>query len=143
VNQVLAVTNVIPDAAARSYLMNGFQDAVLQRFGGVLPPKGTRLPELRESVIAHPADTIVFGEKASGLGLYYLVLAADASQFLASLEESRHGEVLEPLNRSGYSNYAFGDGSVRTVRYGKTLCPLNLWAVTAEGRARYAVCRPR
>jgi prepilin-type N-terminal cleavage/methylation domain-containing protein len=33
-----ATTNAAPDTAARSYLMNGFQDVVLDMFGGVLPP---------------------------------------------------------------------------------------------------------
>jgi len=37
---------------------------------------------LRESVIAHPADTIVFGEKASASIQFYVVLAADATQYL-------------------------------------------------------------
>jgi len=46
------------------------------------------------------------------------------------------------FNKSGSSNYAFGDGSVRAIRYGQTLCPLNLWAVTDQGRTDYAVCRP-
>ena len=46
------------------------------------------------------------------------------------------------FNKSGSSNYVFGDGSVRAVRYGQTLCPLNLWAVTDKGRTDYAVCQP-
>jgi len=28
------------------------------------------------------------------------------------------------------------------VRYGQSLCPLNLWAVTDQGRTDYAACRP-
>jgi prepilin-type processing-associated H-X9-DG protein len=58
------------------------------------------------------------------------------------LEESRHGGALGFPNKSGSSNYAFGDGSVRVVRYGQTLCSMNLWAVTEQGRTDYAVCRP-
>ena len=137
-----ATTNAAPDAAARSFLMNGFQETLLEMFGGTLPPKGTPLPALRESVIAHPADTIVFGEKASASVQFYLVLDANASQYLSDLEESRHGGTGMLLNKAGRSNYAFGDGSVRAVRYGQTLCPLNLWAVSGQGRTDYAVCRP-
>jgi prepilin-type processing-associated H-X9-DG protein len=107
-----------------------------------LPAKGVSLPGLRESVIARPADTIVFGEKASASIEFYVVLASDANQFLPVLEESRHGGTLGLSGKSGSSNYAFGDGSVRAVRYGQTLCPFNLWAVTDRGRADYAVCRP-
>ena len=141
-NQSAAATNALPDAAARSYLMNGFQDALPEMSGGTLPTKGVELPALPESVIGRPADTILFGEKASASLQFYVVLTADASIYLSDLEESRHGGTLGLAGRSGTSNYAFGDGSVRVVRYGETLCPLNLWAVTDQGRARYAVCRP-
>jgi prepilin-type processing-associated H-X9-DG protein len=142
VNKAVAATNAAPDTAARSYLMNGFQDALLEMFGGALPPKGVPLPALRESVIARPAETIVLGEKASASAQFYVVLAADASQYLPDLEESRHGGALGFSSKSGSSNYAFGDGSVRVVRYGQSLCPLNLWAVTDKGRLDYAVCGP-
>jgi prepilin-type processing-associated H-X9-DG protein len=142
VSKAVAATNAAPDTAPRSYLMNGFQDALLEMFGGALPPKGTPLPDLRESVIARPADTIVFGEKASPSTQFYLILAADAGQYLSDLEESRHGGVLGLFNKSGRSNYAFGDGSVRGIRYGQSLCPLNQWAVTDKGRTDYAVCGP-
>jgi prepilin-type N-terminal cleavage/methylation domain-containing protein/prepilin-type processing-associated H-X9-DG protein len=142
VNKAAAVTNAAPDTAARSYLMNGFQDAMPQMFGGVLPPNGPPLPQLRESIIAHPADTIVFGEKASASTNFYVVLSADASQYLPDLEQRRHGGTLGCFNRSGMSNYAFGDGSVRAIRYGEATCPLNLWAVTDDGRTQYGVCAP-
>jgi prepilin-type N-terminal cleavage/methylation domain-containing protein/prepilin-type processing-associated H-X9-DG protein len=141
-NGGVAATTAAPDAAARSYLMNGFQDSLLDLFAGVLPPKGVELPSLRESAIQHPVDTIVFGEKASASGQFYAVLAADANLYLPDLEEGRHGGTLGILGKSGGSNYAFGDGSVRAVSYGRSLCPLNQWAVTDAGRTAYAVCRP-
>ena len=141
-NKSGAATNAAPEVAARSYLMNGFQDSLLEMFGGTLPPKGVSLPALRESVIAHPADTIVFGEKASASTVFYLVLDMNASQYLSDLEESRHGGTGMLFNKAGSSNYAFGDGSVRAVRYGHSLCPLNLWAAADKGQTDYAVCRP-
>ena len=137
-----ATTNAAPDTAARSYLMNGFQDALLDMFGGALPPKGTPLPDLRESIILHPADTIVFGEKASASVQFYVILAADATQYLPDLEESRHGGAVGLFNKSGQSNYAFGDGSVRALRYGHSLCPVSQWAVTDQGRTQFGVCGP-
>ena len=141
-NKGLSATNAAPDAAARSYLMNGFQDAILDAFGGAPPPKGVLLPALRESVLTRPADTILFGEKASASTQFYLILAANAALYLPDLEESRHGGTSGISSRSGRSNHAFGDGSVRAIRYGQTLCPLNLWAVTDQGRTDYAVCGP-
>lgn len=143
ISKTAPTTNPPPDLAARSYLMNGFQDAVLESFGGVTPPKGARLPALRESVLTRWGETIVFGEKVSSSSEHYLVLQSDASIYLADLEESRHGGTGRIFNKSGSSNYAFGDGSVRAVPFGETLCPLNLWAVTKQGRTDYAVCRPK
>ena len=137
-----AVTNAVADFAPRSYLMNGFQDGILQADGGVLPAEGTPLPPLRESIIVHPADTLIFGEKASVSTSFYVVLNADASQYLPDVEEGRHGGKPGRLNKFGQSNYAFADGSVRPIRWGETTCPLNLWAVTDDGRTLYAVCRP-
>lgn len=136
------ITNPPPDLAPRSYLMNGFQDASVDAFGG-LPPKGAKALALRESIITRFADTIVFGEKASSSPEHYLVLASDASLYLNCLEESRHGDTGRAGSQSGNSNYAFGDGSVRAVRFGESVCPLNLWAVTEKGRTDYAVCRPK
>jgi prepilin-type N-terminal cleavage/methylation domain-containing protein/prepilin-type processing-associated H-X9-DG protein len=141
-NQAAVTTNAVADTAARSYLMNGFQDAVVEAFGGSPPPKGVPLPALRESVIGTPTDTIVFGEKASASDQFYLVLDIDANRYLPDLEESRHGGARGALNKSGVSNYSFADGSVRLVRYGQALCPLNLWAVTEQWRTNYGVCRP-
>ena len=141
-NQAGAITNGLADSAPRSYLMNGFQDAVLEMQGGSPPPKGVPFPALRESVISRPAETILFGEKASLSAQFYLVLEVDAERYLGDLEESRHGGAGGLLNKSGGSNHAFADGSVRTLRYGQGICPLNLWAATESGRTDYAVCRP-
>ena len=133
----VAPTNALAELAPRSYLMNGFQDAILDMNGGASPAKGSPLPVVRESAMVRPAETIVFGEKASLSTQFYLVLEMDASRYLSELEESRHGG-----GKSGSSIYAFGDGSVRPLRYGKAICPLNLWALTEQGRLDYAVCRP-
>jgi prepilin-type processing-associated H-X9-DG protein len=84
----------------------------------------------------------LFGEKKAESAQYYLILDPNADVYLPDLEESRHGGTGALRNKSGTSNYAFADGSVRALRYGTSLCPLNLWAVTEEGRTDYAVCRP-
>ena len=137
-----STTNGLADIAPRSYLMNGLQDAVLEMYGDVPPPKGVQLPALRESILNRLPDTIIFGEKASLSLKFYLVLSSDASLYLPDLEESRHVGSAGLQNTSGSSNYAFGDGSVRSLRYGDATCPINLWAATAQGRTNYGVCRP-
>jgi prepilin-type N-terminal cleavage/methylation domain-containing protein/prepilin-type processing-associated H-X9-DG protein len=134
----LAVTNTAPDLAARSFLLNGFQDLYSPERSPL--PKGQPLSPLRESDIRHPVETILFGEKKSESKQFYVLLDT-AGAYLADLEESRHGGREGPGNKSGGSNYAFADSHVSLLRYGKSLCPLNLWAITAEGRIRHAVCR--
>lgn len=134
----LANTNTAPDLAPRSYLLNGFQDLYdSQGLAG-----GKEYPPLKESAIPKPVETILFGEKRSESSQFYLVLTSDVERYLADLEESRHGGTGLVTDKSGSSNYAFADGSVRNLRYGRSVCPFNLWAVTEEGRTSYAVCRP-
>jgi len=137
-----AATNQLADFAPRSYLFNGFQDAVLEWSGGVPLPRGASLPPLRELNVNRLPDSIVLGEKASASFQLYLVLNSDATQYLSDLEESRHGGTGRSPNKSGSSNYAFFDGSVRAIRHGQSLCPVNLWAVTESGRTNYGVCQP-
>jgi prepilin-type processing-associated H-X9-DG protein len=45
-------------------------------------------------------------------------------------EELEHGRH----NSGGGSNYAFVDGSARYLLYGKSVAPLNLWAVVESWR---------
>jgi prepilin-type N-terminal cleavage/methylation domain-containing protein/prepilin-type processing-associated H-X9-DG protein len=135
-----SVTNAPADSAPRSYLMNGFQD--YYALGGVFPPKDVPYPAVRETAVLHPVETILFGEKQSDSPQFYLVLQSDASLYLSDLEERRHGGKGGVLGQSGSANFAFGDGSIRTLRFGKSLCPYNLWAITEAGRTNYAVCQP-
>ncbi|MFO1478182.1 MAG: type II secretion system protein [Verrucomicrobiota bacterium] len=137
-NQPGLNTNSAPDLAPRSYLLNGFQDPLLLP---VPTPKNQRPADLPESLIKHPAETILFGEKASASPAWYVNLDSTAA-YLQDLEESRHAGKEGPGNKSGYSNYAFADGHVQVLQYGKSLCPINLWAVTEAGRTKYAICRP-
>ena len=39
-----------------------------------------------------------------------------------------------PINWGGGSNYTFADGSVRYLKFGRSMWPINLWAVTPEYR---------
>ena len=39
---------------------------------------------------------------------------------------------------AGGSNFAYVDGSVRYMRYGATVWPLNLWAVADTNRLAFA-----
>ncbi|HXG46761.1 MAG TPA: type II secretion system protein [Methylomirabilota bacterium] len=108
--------------AERSYLFNGFNDY----FRG-FPTNQSAVPE---SVIREPSETILFGEKDSESGHWWMdYWDWDESR---QLEQARHGTG---INRSsGGSNYAFADGSARFLRFGESLDPINLWMVDPELR---------
>ena len=48
---------------------------------------------------------------------------------IQQLNQSRHGGNSKN-NVSGGSDYVFGDGSARFLKYGRAFSPLNLWATT-------------
>jgi prepilin-type N-terminal cleavage/methylation domain-containing protein/prepilin-type processing-associated H-X9-DG protein len=106
------------DAAPRSYLLNGWNDY----FDGLPQPVTSEI--MPETVIVEPSETIVFGEKVDGAG-----------DFLMDLRSGNHMTVLEQRRHNGNgAEYAFADGSVRFLKSGTSLKPVNLWAVTEPVR---------
>lgn len=133
-----------PDWAPRSYLINGFNDyfaETLSRSAGTNGGKSQWQQFLdrqwpfgfAESAIAEPSETIVFGEKLSGMNynvhMDYLDGLVDR-QF----DDSKHSNP-QRRERAGGSNYAFGDGSVRFERWPQYLTPVDKWLVTPKARA--------
>jgi len=118
------------DRAPRSYLMNGFNDYYQETmtnwdFNGMV---GTELPE---SAISNPTETVLFGEKQTTSTHYYMdFLETPGGNDFEEVEHARH----TGRDRAGGSNYAFADGSARYLRYGGSVSPINLWAVTATWR---------
>jgi len=105
------------DDAPRSYLINGWTDYF------------DRLPQpviaeiIPEAAINLPSETIVFGEKEDDFG-----------DFLMDLRTYNQLSVLDQTSHGTGSDYAFADSSVRFLKFGKSLQPVNLWAVMAENR---------
>ncbi len=131
-----------PDRAPRSYIMNSFADyfaatlspADMQRFR-----KGTYPGSLNDVAIQDPSDTIIFGEKKSGRNEFYVDLGGVLVTPVDVTEQRRHMRAAADA-RSGGSNHAYADGSVVYSRYGRSLCPVNQWAVTEAGRTNHAIC---
>lgn len=119
-----------PDSASRSYIINGWNDWLLSQ-GVSVNARGTNTPSMSESQIKEPTETIVFGEKESNSGHYYMdyEMWDDISQ----LEQSRHSSMGSNSGGGG-SDYAFADGSARYLKYGRSLTPINLWAVVESYR---------
>lgn len=128
-----------------SYLFNGFNDYFARAFGSqVLKQLDQNLVKygMKQSGIASPVETILFGERKTDGEGYYVDLILKRDSYFNALAESRHHSNAED-DLSGSSNYAFADGSVRTIAYGKSTCPVNLWGVDAETRNDASLCRPR
>jgi len=81
---------------------------------------------MSEQVIKMPSETILFGEKETTSGHYYMDMLEGVGNDFTEVEQSRHSATTK---NSGGSNFAFADGSVRYLRFGQMLTPQNLWAV--------------
>jgi len=110
--------------APRSYIINGFNDY----FKG-FPKPGSRVPE---SALLEASDTVLFGEKDSTSGHWWMDywMGDDYNE----VEQSRHSAIAK--SSSGGSVYAFGDGSARYLRFGRSLDPINMWFVDPELRKK-------
>jgi prepilin-type processing-associated H-X9-DG protein len=89
---------------------------------------------MSEPMIKLPSDTIVFGEKETTSGHYYMDLLEGLGNDFTEVEQSRHSATAK---NTGGSVFAFADGSVRYLRFGQMLSPENLWAI--EDAYRYAM----
>jgi len=124
-------SNAYPaEAAPRSYLINGWNDY----FKTTLPPnewedyrRFRSSKTLHESAIRLPSDTIVFGEKEEDTPQVYM----DYENYddLQHLDQNKHQGRMKN-SELGSSNYTFADGSIRNLKFGRSLAPINLWAIT-------------
>lgn len=142
-----ALTHTVgaPNNGSRSYVLNGFNNPATASFAEEDWPgflTGNYQGRIKDTAIAYPSETILFGEKMTESAHYYVDLHRDSGNFLEVIEQARHGTSgHKGANRkNGRSNCAFADGSVRSLEYGKSLCPINLWGVTEYWRTNYAVC---
>ncbi len=113
------------DAAPRSYIMNGWSDYFAAQPGSPL----TNVMPI--SAISEPAQTIVFGEKHTESGHFWMdYLAGD--DFI-ELDQGRH-YASRQNHTDGFSNHAFADGSVRLLKFGEAFSPVILWLVDPQLR---------
>lgn len=135
------------DAAPRSYAIDAFADYYASLAGQTnTPPTWNSTPptlHMKHSAFLYPAETVLFGEKASNSSAYEInIFAQPTSAYLTNLAENRHSN---PANspKGGGANFAMADGGTKYLRWGESTCPLNLWAVTDRWRTDAALCRPR
>jgi prepilin-type N-terminal cleavage/methylation domain-containing protein/prepilin-type processing-associated H-X9-DG protein len=145
----LSPSNNVADAAARSFIINGWNDY----FYNTLSPgdfasymSGTYPNGLRQTAILHPSMTVVLGEKRHDAGDFYMDLRENGgNDFTGILEQGRHSNngrtssQAKGAGSTGGSNYAMADGSARFIKFPQAADPLSLWAISDADRATYAI----
>jgi hypothetical protein len=97
----------------------------------------TTTNSMKETAVIYPSETLMFGEKKNQSPQYFLDLNEGVGNDLDQIEQGCHS-VAQKRRNSGGSNFAAVDGSARYMRYGTTVWPENLWAVTVTNRLAYA-----
>ena len=123
---------------SRSYIINGFNDYwektlspenydLLMKWAY---PHGKRLGS-----IPLPSDTVVFGEKVKGTGHVHMDLDQKGrDDEVTGNDRTIVAHNMHGSRKSGGSHFSFADGSARYLKYGGSVRPVNLWAVTEEWR---------
>ena len=119
----------VPDRANRSYMINGWNDYFADALFAARA--------MKETAVLYPTDTIMLGEKKNESPHYFTDLNEGVGNDLDQIEQGCHAVARKAI-RSGGSNFAFVDGSVRYMRYGATVWPLNLWGVNDSNRLSFA-----
>ena len=127
------------DFAPRSYIYNSWNDWYLNYFtnlAGWREVAKTNEVGMPEADAMHPSDTIAFGEKDPTSMHWYFDY--ETSEDLTQLDQNRHSNGGHRGTTSGGANYVFIDGSARFLRYGQSVVPINMWAVTEGWRNLFA-----
>jgi prepilin-type N-terminal cleavage/methylation domain-containing protein len=116
----------------RSYIVNGWNDY----FASVLSTNdfdqymAHNLDQgMPESALSNPSEIIMFGELVATNFNKHMDYFQNNDNLV--IDETRHGSK---NGAGGGADYGFSDGSVRFLRFGESLTPLNLWGVTDEWR---------
>ena len=126
---------VTPAAGApRSYIMNGFDDYYRYKNGTnwVMPNTGVQ-EGMSEFFIKEPSETVFLGEKTPE-ALHYYMDYEKLEDVLGVLDQNKHSSG-NLKNGNGGSNYTLADGGSRFIKFGRTVDPVNMWAVIPEERA--------
>ncbi len=148
----MGASNNVADASLRSFFINGFNDYYSDK-SGIAVDNFAALSDymatnngVRQTDIIHSSDTVVLGEKMYKYGDFYMDIGEPSKTLDGSgigndwsgiLEQSRH-DSRGPGTGSGGSNYTFGDGSSRFVKFGQSLWPISLWCISDANRTLYA-----
>ncbi len=137
-NKLVGQQEHLADSVARSYLLNGWNDHYLARLQRNYSLEAIMGKSFNESSMKEPSDTIVFGEKKENTSTFYMDFLEGFGNDIREVEHARHGSALASKT-AGSSVYGFGDGSVRSLKFGKSFQPVNLWATESIWRTNTAI----
>ena len=133
--------NFPADAAPRSYIINGWNDYFQAAMGRDFNMNVIAKKSINENSIHEPSETIVFGEKDSQSGHFFMDFlesaGAGVGNDVSEVEQARHG-ASKLKAQDGGSNYAFADGSARYLKFGRSFTPINFWATEDKWRTNSA-----
>lgn len=128
----LSLSNSYPaDYSERSYIINGWNEYIKRTAPDSFSKymSGDIDLSIRENQIKEPSETIFFGEKDATSRHFYMDW--EYSDDYRQLDESKHSSGIKKDNGDGGggSDYSFADGSVRFLKFDKSINPINLWFV--------------
>lgn len=136
-NASAEIVSMFPaDFAPRSYIYNSWNDWYIKYYGAKGITAGWRESAktdeigMPEGEVRAPSETVVFGKKDITSGHWYFDY--ETYEDITQLDQSEHSTGSKKTGGGG--NYVFADGSARFMAFGKTVMPLNMWAVTEEWR---------
>ena len=119
--------NCPADSAARTYLINGFNDGYAEKYSDNNAIIDVPLPFLTDHDIPLPSQTILFGEKLySAMDFYMDYFELDDG---LRLDQNKHGRSMISTNMGGSVN-GFVDGSVQLEKVNQAFIPVVLWCTT-------------
>lgn len=123
--------NLPGDNASRTYIINGFNDGLAEKYGITNAYSTEPDPFLSENEIPLPSQTILFGEKLYNAMDYYMDYF-DVDDGL-KLDQVKHNRSTINTNAGGSVN-GFVDGSAQFLKFNQGFEPVNLWCTTADYR---------
>ena len=136
----------LADRSPRRYLINGWNDYFWRQTGNPDPNTYNGM-RIKENAIRKPTDTVLFGEKknlqtSTGERIamdYFMDILEGRGNDADRVERGCHATARAGTSsKAGNSNYAFVDGSVRALKFGRDVNPEHLWAVGDEDRRTLA-----
>lgn len=122
------------DNSLRSYIMNGWNDS----FPMEVASNPRKEFSMKESLIPKPSETIVWGEKRHDAQDFWMDIYDTGDNLTDKVQHGTHSNRLKPT-RAGGANFSFADGSVRFLKFGRSVNPLNWWCVADADRLKYAL----